>query len=289
MKEFVEKWQELLKERLDEITNQFTYSNVLRESIRYTVLNWGKLFRPTLTMVVLHDLVDDPSVGLDAACAIEMLHNYGLIHDDLPSMDDDRYRRGKLCNHLVYGEAQAILAGDALQAEAFKLFATLEVEDSVKVDLLAYIAELMGANGLVGGQSLDIISANEEREDVDLEQLNKIHFAKTGGLIEAAIITGGLIGKVSKETLEKLRELSYHVGLAFQIRDDINDLVLTNEQLGKDTKSDLKNDKLTYPKIYGLEKSQTILAEHTDRALSIIIDVFGKDSYTYQFIKEGLK
>lgn len=289
MKEFLEKWKTLLKERLDEITNQFTYSNVLRESIRYTVLNYGKLFRPLLTMVVLHDLVEDPSVGFDAACAIELLHNYGLIHDDLPAMDDDHHRRGKLCNHLVYGEAQAILAGDALQAEAFKLLATLKVDDHIKVELITYVADMVGANGLVGGQSLDIINSNESKEDVDLEQLNKIHFGKTGGLIEAAMLAGAIIGKANAETIVKIKDIAYHVGLAFQIRDDIIDLEVPNEQSGKDMKSDIKNDKLTYPKVYGLEKSKVILAEHRASALEGAKEVFGAKSYTYQFIEEGLK
>jgi geranylgeranyl diphosphate synthase type II len=290
LKTFIEDTKKMVSERLEKITNDFSYSNVLRESIRYTLLNSGKMFRPVLLMVVLHDFhVDDVETGVEAACAIEMFHNYALIHDDLPAMDNDRHRRGILCNHLVFGEAQAILAGDALQAEAFKVLAMMKLKDSVKVDIISLIADLMGANGLVGGQSLDIISAHEERENLDAERLNKIHFGKTGAMIEASILTAGLIGNAPAEALEKLRVASYNIGLAFQIRDDIYDLVLTNEQLGKDPKSDLKNDKLTYPKIYGLEKSKMMLEDHTKAALTLLEELFGQESFTYRYIQEGLK
>lgn len=278
-----------LHTKLTDVVETLDFSHVLKQSIGYTLLNWGKLFRPCLSLMILQDLQGNYKKGLEYAAAIELVHVYGLLHDDLPALDDARYRRKKLVNHLVYGEAQAILAGDALQAEAFNLIAHSQLEAKYVVKLVKLMAKLIGANGYVGGQSLDIISEKEDIQYIDANMIKKVHFGKTGALFEAAVVGASIIGEATPEQKAILKETAEEIGLAFQIRDDIIDITKTESEVGKDTRSDLKNDKMTYPKLHGLKKSEELFNEHLNVALNNLQEMFGYESCTYNFIREFLK
>ena len=165
--QYVENLKDELSKELKIVIDSCNYSNVLKQSMSYTLLNHGKMFRGTLLLALLDDLSGDYKAGINAATAIEMIHAYGLIHDDMPALDDARFRRNKLANHLVYGEAQAMLAGDALQAEAFGLVASTPAKSDVVLKLISLLSRTSGANGYVGGQSLDIISEHEDLEEID--------------------------------------------------------------------------------------------------------------------------
>lgn len=287
--DYVQKLKEETKLTVEKAIESLNYSHVLKQSICYTLLNYGKMFRPTLLLAILDDLTGSYETGLNVAAAIEMLHAYGLIHDDLPALDDARFRRGKISNHLVYGEAQAILAGDALQSEAYNLLALTKSDPTVVLKLISLIASCCGVNGYVGGQSLDIISEHEERDFLDSEIIKKIHYGKTGALVEAAVLSAGYLAKADAAKLEVLKVISYEVGLAFQIRDDILDLTKGEKELGKDARNDLKKDKTTYPKLFGLEKSKELYQSHLTKSLDLIASLLGKTSHTYTLVTEMLK
>jgi geranylgeranyl diphosphate synthase, type II len=289
MKQYFDEMKEIVTKRLIEISEGFQYSNILKVAMQYTLLNPGKLFRPSLLLATLSDLNHNVLDGIDIACAIEMIHAYGLIHDDLPALDNAHYRRGKVVNHAIYGEAQAILAGDALLTEAFQVVANSKLEPSQIVSLVQLISKNAGANGMVGGQSLDILSEHEDRDDLSVEMLDKIHLGKTGALIEAAMLSAGIVAKANASVLEDIRQIAYHIGLAFQIKDDISDLMLTSQDLGKDVKNDLAKDKTTYPKLFGLEKSKAMLIDNATKAINLIDKHFGTQSKLYYFVEEGLK
>lgn len=287
--DYIEKLKKELKEVITTNLENYHYSHVLKQAMSYTVLNFGKMFRSTLSLAILDDLCGDYSTGLNFAAAIEMTHAYGLIHDDLPALDDARFRRNKMSNHLVYGEAQAILAGDALQASAYDLIAKTNGEPSVVLQLVSLLSSLSGANGYVGGQSLDIFSEHEDRDFLNDEIIQKIHYGKTGALVEAAVLGAGYLAKTDENKLARLKEMALEIGLSFQIRDDILDLTKGEKDTGKDAKNDLKKDKTTYPKLYGLGKSIEIYNNHLEKSLSLIDDLFGEDSHTHNVVSEMLK
>ena len=286
--EYAVELQKVVKGKLQEVVDTFNYSNVLKQSISYTVLNCGKLFRPMLLLAILDDLTGSYEKGLNAAASIEMMHAYGLIHDDMPALDDARFRRNRIANHLVYGEAQAMLAGDALQAEAFGLIASSEVKAEVALKLVQILSKTAGANGYVGGQSLDIISEHEDLEELDAAMIKKIHYGKTGALVEAAVLSAGYLAEASKEKLELLKAIAYEVGLAFQIRDDILDITKGANELGKDVRNDLKKDKTTYPKLFGLDTSIIKFQNHLRKSLDLIANLLGHDSHTFNLVTEML-
>lgn len=286
--EYVQNLKEDVKLTIEKVMDGLNYSHVLKQSICYTLLNFGKMFRPTLLLAILDDLTNNHEQGLNVA-AIEMLHAYGLIHDDLPALDDARFRRNKIANHLVYGEAQAILAGDALQAEAYHLIANSKVEADIALKLVALIASRSGVNGYVGGQSLDIISEHEDIDFLDSEIIKKIHYGKTGALVEAAVLSAGYLAKADLAKLEVLKVIAYEVGLAFQIRDDILDITKGEKEIGKDVKNDLRKDKTTYPKLFGLDKSKELFQKHLQKSLDLIISLLGDNSHTYTLVTEMLK
>jgi len=289
MKKFFEDAREVVMNRLVEISDQLTYSNILKVAMQYTLLNPGKLFRPSLLLATLEDIKGAQKDGVDIACAVEMIHAYGLIHDDLPALDNAHFRRGKMVNHALYGEAQAILAGDGLLTEAFQVIANANLSPEKIVKLVKLISSLAGANGMVGGQSLDILSEHEDRNDLSVEIIDKIHSGKTGALIEASILSAAIIKESSEEVMADLRKVAYHIGLAFQIKDDISDLSLSSKDLGKDVKNDLAKDKTTYPKLFGVERSQEMLNENSQQALALIEKHFGLESRLHYFVEEGLK
>jgi geranylgeranyl diphosphate synthase type II len=239
----------------------------LREAMRYSLLAGGKRLRPILCLAACELAGGDSERALPTAVALEMIHTMSLIHDDLPAMDNDDLRRGRPTSHKVYGEANAILAGDALLTRAFEMVALRS--PGVPADrLLAVVGELAlaaGAPGLVGGQVVDLEC---EGKAVDLDTLEYIHLHKTGALLRACVLSGALIAGASEQLLAALRVYARGIGLAFQIIDDILDVTASSEVLGKTAGKDLTADKTTYPKLLGLEESrrraEALVAEARD-------------------------
>ncbi|HEO72268.1 MAG TPA: polyprenyl synthetase family protein [Candidatus Hydrogenedentes bacterium] len=238
----------------------------LLEAIRYTLFAGGKQFRPALALGAAELISGDDACALPAACAIEMLHCYSLVHDDLPAMDDDDLRRGKPTVHKAYGEALAILVGDALATLAFEMAA--EAND---VRVVREIAEAAGPRGMAGGQVLDLQAASNT---VSLEQLRELHARKTGALIRASVRCGALLADANTKQLDALTAYGEHTGLAFQIADDILDVVGSKDRLGKPIGSDAAKAKSTYPAVVGLERARELANEATDAAIEALV-LFG--------------
>ncbi len=241
----------------------------LREAMRYSLLAGGKRLRPILCLAACELAGGDAAQAMPTAVALEMIHTMSLIHDDLPAMDDDDLRRGRPTNHKVYGEAVAILAGDALLTRAFEMVALrspgIQPERLLKV--VGELSLVAGAPGLVGGQVVDLES---EGQDVDLETLEYIHLHKTGALLSACVITGAMIGGADDALIKALRTYARGIGLAFQIIDDILDITASSEVLGKTAGKDLVADKTTYPKLLGLEESRKRAADLVREAKEIL-------------------
>jgi geranylgeranyl diphosphate synthase type II len=250
------------------------YPDKIYESMRYSLLAGGKRLRPILCLATCEMTGGTIEMAMPTACALEMIHTMSLIHDDLPAMDNDDYRRGKLTNHKVYGEDIAILAGDGLLAFAFEHVATStqNVPTERVLQVIARLGRALGAAGLVGGQVVDLES--EGKPDISLETLNFIHNHKTAALLEACVACGGVLTGVSSEDLQRLSRYAQNIGLAFQIVDDILDITATQEQLGKTAGKDQKANKVTYPKLWGLEESRT-KAQQLIEAACVELDSFG--------------
>jgi len=251
-------------------TKEFPFS--LHKSMRYSTFAGGKRLRPVLLLAAAEAVGGDVSSALPAACAMEMIHTYSLIHDDLPAMDNDDYRRGNPTNHRVFGEAVAILAGDALLTQAFILLSSPEFLASAPPDrILGVIHEMAsaaGSRGMVGGQIVDMES--EGKQDLDLPTVQFIHTHKTGALIKAAVKCGALLAGADLQQLAALNRYGEAVGLAFQIYDDILDIEGTTSEIGKDAGSDQARGKATYPAVIGLKESRQRAAELLDMALEAI-------------------
>ena len=242
-------------------------SEDLFASILYSVESGGKRIRPLLFLEMLEGFGMDLTEGhFDVAAALEMIHTGSLIHDDLPAMDDDDYRRGRLTNHKKFGEATAILAGDSLFLDPFGLVANAELADKIKVQLIAELSQASGTYGMVGGQMLDM--EGEERQ-LELTELQAIHANKTGKLLTFPIVAAGIVANVSEVDLVRLHEAGALIGLAFQVRDEILDVTATFDEIGKTPKKDLLADKATYPSLLGLEQSYDVLNQSIDQALAI--------------------
>ncbi|WP_339309956.1 polyprenyl synthetase family protein [Paenibacillus sp. FSL k6-2145] len=228
----------------------------LTDAMQYSLMAGGKRLRPLLVVAAAEAFGAQRTAAMPVACAVEMVHTYSLIHDDLPAMDNDDYRRGKLTNHKVYGEATAILAGDALLTHAFYSIVQAGRRSGVAADALLSIvedmSELAGARGMVGGQVADM---EGEQGMTDLAQLQYIHLHKTGDLIVFSLIAGARIGGATEGQLEALRVFGRDLGLAFQIQDDILDLTGDEQKMGKKTQSDVNQQKVTYPYFIGMEAS----------------------------------
>lgn len=238
------------------------------EAMRYSLFAGGKRLRPILCLAASEAVGGDPKAAMPAGCALEMIHTYSLIHDDLPAMDDDDLRRGKPTNHKVFGEAIAILAGDGLLTEAFVLLSdynSLLPERAVQV--IGVIAEAASYRGMVGGQVVDILSQNKR---ADLETVQQMHSRKTAALIAAATESGALAGKGSEAQVAALARYGRAIGLAFQIADDILDIEGDTELLGKTTGADEAMGKVTYPAAVGLERSRQAANEMVNDALAAL-------------------
>jgi geranylgeranyl diphosphate synthase type II len=229
----------------------------LHKAMRYSVFAGGKRIRPILALAACEAVGGNPEQALPVACALEMVHTYSLIHDDLPAMDDDDFRRGRPTNHKVFGEATAILAGDALLTQAFVLLSSPAAFEHIPADvslrILHTIARCSGSMGMVGGQIVDMES---EGKQVEFPLLEYIHTRKTGALILASIQCGGLVGGADAESLKALTEYAEAAGLAFQIADDILDIVGEQAELGKDVGSDQARGKATYPSLLGMSAAR---------------------------------
>ncbi|MED4973777.1 polyprenyl synthetase family protein [Geobacillus kaustophilus NBRC 102445] len=238
----------------------------LKKAMAYSLEAGGKRIRPLLLLATIQALGKDPAVGLPVACAIEMIHTYSLIHDDLPSMDNDDLRRGKPTNHKVFGEAMAILAGDALLTYAFQLIAEVDddrVPPSVRLQLIEQLAKAAGPEGMVAGQAADM---EAEGKTLALAELEYIHRHKTGKMLQYSVHAGGLLGGADGRQTRELNEFAAHLGLAFQIRDDILDIEGMEEKIGKRVGSDRDNKKATYPALLSLGGAKEKLAFHIDAA-----------------------
>ena len=237
----------------------------LFEAMGYSLLAGGKRLRPIFAYEFCRMCGGDWQDATPLAAAVEMIHTYSLIHDDLPSMDNDDYRRGRLTNHKVYGEAMAILAGDALLTDAFAVAATAPLQGSGIRDAIGVLSECAGSIGMVGGQVLDILS--EERECTEAEIL-AIQSRKTGALIRAACALGAIAGNASEEQFDAACRFAAALGLAFQIRDDMLDVIGTQEEMGKTVGSDA--GKNTFVRLYGLQRCEELVRQYTDIALDAL-------------------
>ncbi|MEW9699125.1 polyprenyl synthetase family protein [Paenibacillus sp. SI8] len=244
----------------------------LRESMNYSLMAGGKRLRPILVLAAAEALGGSIEAALPVACAIEMVHTYSLIHDDLPAMDNDDYRRGKLTNHKVYGEAMAILAGDALLTQAFYSISQAHKSFGVPAERVLAITEELsvfaGARGMVGGQAADMLG---EQGITKLEELEYIHTHKTSDLIVFSLRAGGHLAGASEEQLVAFTQFGHSIGLAFQIQDDILDLIGDEKKLGKPVKSDIQQQKVTYPYFIGLEASEMKVKELTNLAKTALL------------------
>lgn len=244
----------------------------LRESMDYSLMAGGKRMRPIMVLAAAESLGGSLESAMPVALAIEMVHTYSLVHDDLPAMDNDDYRRGKLTNHKVYGEAMAILAGDALLTHAFFCVAQSHKRFGVPAERVLAITEelavLAGARGMVGGQAADMLG---EQGLTKLEELTYIHTHKTSDLIVFSLRAGGHIAGASEAQLEALSEFGHALGLAFQIQDDILDIIGDEAKLGKPVKSDEKQQKVTFPYFIGMEASEQKVQELTKQAKEAVI------------------
>jgi geranylgeranyl diphosphate synthase type II len=236
----------------------------LKEAMLYSILAGGKRLRPILFLKTIEAFEKESNPFMDIACAIEMIHTYSLIHDDLPAMDNDDFRRGNLTNHKVYGEAVAILAGDGLLTYAFQTMAVAErVEDRIKIDLIKKLAEAAGPEGMIEGQAADL---EAEGKMITLHEMEHIHRNKTGKLLGYSIYAGAKVSGGTKSQLEHLRAFADHLGLAFQIQDDILDVEGDESLIGKPVGSDSQNKKSTYPQLLTLDGAKTKLNEEIDHA-----------------------
>ncbi len=260
---------DLYLERIEDYLKQqsLCYSDhpqqTLFDAMRYSLLAGGKRLRPIFVLDFCRMCGGEWEKALPFAAAVEMIHTYSLIHDDLPCMDNDDYRRGKLTNHKVYGEAIAVLAGDALLTAAFKQLASADFTAEARIKAVGVLSDCAGELGMVGGQVLDIQS--EERQCTEKEVID-IQSRKTGALIKAACMLGVLAGQGSESQLSSAASFAEHLGLAFQIRDDMLDVIGNAEELGKATGMDA--GKNTFVQLYGIEKCDELVKEHTQLALS---------------------
>lgn len=258
----------IINDRLDKYKNE-TMQHIaeqrdVAEAMWYSLSAGGKRIRPVLVMEFCRVCGGDTKNAEAAACAIEMIHTFSLIHDDLPCMDNDDYRRGKPSCHKAYGEATALLAGDALENLAFGIIADAVIPDSVKVRLVQTLAKAVGVNGMIGGQ---VIDTEYEGKNIPEEMLLRMYSMKTSALLKAACLMGCICAEADEEKMTAAIKYAENLGLAFQIIDDILDITGNEQQLGKPIGSDAANGKITYASLNGLEKSNSYAAKLTENAL----------------------
>ncbi|GKU24001.1 polyprenyl synthetase family protein [Clostridium folliculivorans] len=263
-----------IKRLIDEyLNNYFIASNgenkLIYDAMAYSLNIGGKRIRPIIMMLTYNLYKENFKDILPMAAALEMIHTYSLIHDDLPCMDNDDLRRGKPTSHKVFGEAMAVLAGDGLLNEAFSIMINYSISNNRlgALEATKVITDAAGGNGMIGGQVVDIIN---EGRSISESTLKYMHEKKTGELIKAAIVSGAILGEATEEDIDTLKEYGYKLGLAFQIKDDILDVLGSTEKLGKKVKSDENNNKTNFITVYGIEKSEELCKEITAECLALL-------------------
>lgn len=275
VKVFAERFSRLLDER---VTFDEQTPATLAEAIRYSLLAPGKRLRPFLVYQCGALCGADEAACFAPAAALEMIHAFSLIHDDLPAMDDDDLRRGRPTNHKVYGEAVAILAGDALVTLAFETLATKTLNREHVAPLVSTLAQTAGGEGMIGGQTLDIEGGQVESNHgapLTLDAIRRIHSTKTGALFECACRMGGIVAGADDETLDRLGAFGMNLGLAFQIADDLLDVTASTDELGKKSGKDAEKGKQTYPASVGIERSRELAREAVATAIESIRGIPG--------------
>jgi geranylgeranyl diphosphate synthase type II len=270
LKAYLQDRQKIVEEALQHYLPADDIPAKIYEAVHYSVFNGGKRIRPILCLAAAEAVGGDLASAMPVACALELIHTYSLIHDDLPAMDNDDFRRGKPTCHKVFGEDMAILAGDALLTEAFVLLSRAEkvrlsgFSAERRLAVIQEIAYAAGICGMVGGQALDVLSGKSESGE---DTLREIHRRKTGALIVAAVKSGAIIFNAGKDKIQSLAEYGINAGLAFQIADDILNVEGDRELMGKETGSDAAHNKLTYPSLLGMELAKEKLAKYIDAAV----------------------
>ena len=284
LEEYLASQKQIVEQALDK-SLKIDKPEKIYEAMRYSLLAGGKRLRPILCLATCQLLSPSEDIAMPTACALEMIHTMSLIHDDLPAMDNDDYRRGKLTNHKVYGDDIAILAGDGLLAYAFEYVATHTHNVSANriVKVLSILAKAVGAEGLVGGQVMDLES--EGKADITADTLTFIHRHKTGALLEACVSSGAVLVGAEEIDLSRLSIYAQNIGLAFQIIDDILDVTATSEELGKTAGKDLTAEKATYPKLWGIETSQAKAEDLIAQAIQQL-DFYGEQAQPLQAIAQ---
>lgn len=266
LSDFIDEYKPQIESQLANQVKKDVSNDQLADSMSYSLMAGGKRLRPLMSIATLkmlnHEMTDD---DLKAISALELLHTYSLIHDDLPAMDDDDLRRGKKTNHVIYGAGLATLAGDGLLTLAFQWLTDNDLDDHKKAQLVYYLSKFAGPSGMVAGQSMDILNENKQ---LSLDEIKKLHEGKTGALIRYAMIAGGILADASHDVIDKLDQFGADYGLAFQIYDDILDVVSSQEELGKPVHQDgVKN---TYTNHLGLDKSYSYLEDTISHSRQIL-------------------
>jgi len=272
-REYLAQQQQLIDQELERLVPaESTPPETIHRAMRYSLFAGGKRVRPVLCMEAARAICEAPCGIETAACSLEFIHTYSLIHDDLPSLDNDDYRRGKLTNHKVFGDAIAILAGDALLTLAFQVLAQLNAAAERKSRLIEELSAASGTvGGMIGGQVADL---EGEGRPPDAQLLDSIHRAKTGALLRASVRMGAIYAGAGEQQLEAMSRYGEHVGLAFQIVDDILDVEQSSESLGKTAGKDAQQQKITFPVVYGLDKSRR-MAESERLSAHQALGIFG--------------
>jgi geranylgeranyl diphosphate synthase type II len=282
MREYLDQGRKTVDDALEELMpREGSRPSDLVAAMRYSLFAGGKRIRPILVLAAAEAAGGNARDAMFAACAVEMVHTYSLIHDDLPAMDDDDYRRGVPTCHRKFGEATAILAGDALLTLAFDVLSDSgsdsNIDAKVRIMMIHELARAAGWTGMVGGQQVDVAS---EGTEPDLPTLQYIHTHKTGAMIRCSVLLGGFASNADDALINSLRTYGERLGLAFQVVDDILDITSTTEELGKDQGSDASRGKMTYPALFGLEEARERAAELIHEAKTALISVSNKDRLT---------
>lgn len=263
------------------------YNKLIYDAQSYSLNIGGKRVRPILALLTYNCYKEDLDKALKMACAIEMIHTYSLIHDDLPCMDDDDLRRGEPTNHKVYGEGIAVLAGDALLNEAMILLMENGIDNGLKgLKASLEISKASGAEGMIGGQVVDIIS---EGKNISIDELKYMHLKKTGELIRASIVSGAILGEAPKEDIELLNEFGEKLGLVFQIKDDLLDVVGNEQKLGKKVHADMEKDKTNFVSVYGIEECKKMCGKITDECIELLKNLTVNSDNLIELTKNLLK
>jgi geranylgeranyl diphosphate synthase type II len=269
LREYLGQQQKLVDAELDRLVPpESTDPQTIHRAMRYSLFAGGKRIRPILCIEAARTVTDDCAGVIAAACSLELIHTYSLIHDDLPAMDNDDYRRGKLTNHKVFGDGIAVLAGDALLTLAFEVLARIDAEAERRTRLIVELAVSSGTvGGMIGGQVADL---EGEGKRPDAQLLETIHRAKTGALLRASLRMGAIYAGATDQQYQALSCYGEHVGLAFQIVDDILDVEQSSEELGKTAGKDAAQHKITFPAVYGLEESRRMAQVECGRAHAVL-------------------